>query len=488
MSAGKGLAGAFILLCGVRCCYGHIGSPDVYYEGGAGPYKLLVAIRPPTVIPGVARVEIQALSAGIQSIRILPMPLAGDGAKFPPTPDFARRSKEDPRFYTGTLWMMGFGSWQVRVEVDGANGPGRLAIPVPAIASNTAGMRKQLGAGLFAAMLFLVFGLVSIVGAGVREARLQPGVAPPPVLRKRSYIAMAIAGLTVGLILYNGDRWWTSEADSYRNKVYKPLQMTAALERGNRLTLQLKDPGWFTFRRLDDLVPDHDHLMHLFAIRMPGMDRMWHLHPDEGDAGIFTLDLPSMPAGRYKLFADIVHENGLAETATTEADLPAVTRRPLSGDDAAGAAPPVSEADTSRTISMLPNGYRLVWLRGNAPMVAKRMELFQFQLEDPNGKPARDTEPYMGMAGHAEFVKDNGKVFAHVHPAGSVSMAALAMTQAMTQGARADMASMPEMHGMRIPALVSFPYGFPEPGPYRVFVQMKRGGEVVTGVFDADVK
>ncbi|MDQ6663751.1 MAG: hypothetical protein M3Z23_05115, partial [Acidobacteriota bacterium] len=280
MFAGKRLIGALFLLGGgATCCYGHIGSPDVFYEGEAGPYKLLVAIRPPTVIPGVARVEIQALSGDIQSVRVVPMPIAGDGAKFPPTPDIAQRSKEDPRYYTGTLWMMGFGSWQVRVEVDGAKGPGRLSIPVPALASNTAGMRKQLGAGLIAAMLFLVFGLVSIVGAGVREARLHPGAAPAPLLRRRSYIAMAITGLAFALILYSGNRWWTSEADAYRNKVYKPLQMTAALERGNRLELQLKDPGWFTFRRLDDLIPDHNHLMHLFAIRMPGMDRMWHLHP-----------------------------------------------------------------------------------------------------------------------------------------------------------------------------------------------------------------
>jgi hypothetical protein len=34
---------------------------------------------------------------------------------------------------------------------------------------------------------------------------------------------------------------------------------------------------------------------------------------------------------------------------------------------------------------------------------------------------------------------------------------------------------------------VSFPYGFPSPGRYRIFVQMKHGSTVETGVFDADV-
>jgi hypothetical protein len=39
-----------------------------------------------------------------------------------------------------------------------------------------------------------------------------------------------------------------------------------------------------------------------------------------------------------------------------------------------------------------------------------------------------------------------------------------------------------------LPAEVSFPYGFPKPGAYRVFVQMKRGGRILTGAFTTTVE
>jgi hypothetical protein len=35
---------------------------------------------------------------------------------------------------------------------------------------------------------------------------------------------------------------------------------------------------------------------------------------------------------------------------------------------------------------------------------------------------------------------------------------------------------------------VEFPYGFPSSGRYRIFVQMKHGVTVETGVFDAEVR
>lgn len=89
----------------------HIGSPDVFLDAHAGPYRLFITIRPPHAIPGVAEVEVLATSDDVHEIRIVPLPLTGPGAKFAPVPDLAQRSAADSRLFTGTLWMMTAGAW-----------------------------------------------------------------------------------------------------------------------------------------------------------------------------------------------------------------------------------------------------------------------------------------------------------------------------------------------------------------------------------------
>jgi hypothetical protein len=42
-----------------------------------------------------------------------------------------------------------------------------------------------------------------------------------------------------------------------------------------------------------------------------------------------------------------------------------------------------------------------------------------------------------------------------------------------------------QMPTQKISPEVSFPYGFPKAGEYRMFVQIKRAGRIETGVFDA---
>jgi len=159
--------------------------------------------------------------------------------------------------------------------------------------------------------------------------------------------------------------------------------------------------------------------------------------------------------------------------------LPAVTGEALSGDDSGSF--DLAPADK---VAQLSSGYRMVWERDSSlkdrPFKSSQPYWFRFRVEDKDGKPAADLEPYMGMAAHAVFLSTDGNVFAHVHPAGSVSMAAVSLAEG--RSAKADMV---DMNHAAPSAEISFPYGFPKPGDYRIFVQIKRAGKIETGEFVA---
>jgi hypothetical protein len=170
--------------------------------------------------------------------------------------------------------------------------------------------------------------------------------------------------------------------------------------------------------------------MHLFLIRLPYMDRMYHLYPERIEGGSFLENLPTVFAGKYQIFADIVDDNGVPWTAVGQIDLPNVADMPLSGDDSQASEGPLTPIKDDSTLAQLLDGGRMIWERDSSPLRANVPMSFHFRIEDRNGRAAQDLEPYMEMAGHAAFVRSDSSVFAHVHPAVSVSMAALQLAQA----------------------------------------------------------
>jgi hypothetical protein len=496
----------FVLLAVALPLPAHVGSPDVFYEGTAGPYHLFVTVRTPQVIPGIAEIEIRSESPEVKTIRVVPLRLTGLGSKFPPTPDLAQPSKEDPQFFTASLWLMEFGALQVRILADGAKGKAELSVPVPSFAQRSLPMQKPLRWLLLMLTALLAISMVSIVGAGVREGELARGESPAPQNARRARIVMAITAAAVLAILYLGKSWWHAEASDYQRSInfFKPPAAKVTLENGNRLVIRAEgqDPEWSGYVRMEDVIPDHGHLMHLFLIHAPQLDRLWHLHPERISGGAFSVALPTMPPGRYEIFADIVSKTGYPWTLVGAVDLPQINGEALAGDNSTWSGAPLTSAvlaTADSKISPLPDGGRMVWQLPDGPLKANSAFHFKFLLEDKDGKPAQDLEPYMGMACHAEFVRSDLTVFAHVHPAGSVSMAALELAESeLTQGTpaavksaqrtAAPMAMSMPMPSTTIPPEVSVPYGFPQPGDYRIFVQIKRSGRVETASFDARVQ
>jgi hypothetical protein len=496
-----------IVLLFPAVAFAHVNSPDVFYEGQAGPYHLLVTVRPPAVVPGIAEILIRSEGNEVDKVEVLPLKMVGVQGNLAPTPDAAERSASDPQLFNGKLWIMQRGSWKVEVKVAGKQGAAQMEVPVPAVSTHSAKMNAPLGTLLAFLGLALVAGMVGIVGAASREAKLEPGVVPSSMQKKRALVLMACATIAFIGIVVLANKWWTVDASANARANYKLPQMEVSLAPSNVLRLQLDNPnaiekiidptvlerikrGGFRIPdaiRLDDLIPDHGHILHLFLVRMPDMQSFWHLHPDQTGVAQFADNLPSLPAGHYQLYADIVHSTGFPETQVATIDLQAIGGEPLHGDDSGSAN---LTASSSGGVAELSDGYRMIWVTDMPhPMAGVVLPLtfkvnqpmwFRFRVVDKDGKAAQ-LENYMGMAGHAAFISTDGKVFAHVHPAGSVSMAAVSLAEG--KGQAADMSSMPGMNQAPVNGEVSFPYGLPQPGDYRLFVQVKRAGHVETGEF-----
>ena len=472
----------------------HVGSPDTFFAGKAGPYDVRVSVRLPGVIPGRAQISVRVAGATADSGHAVTVRAAqwNVGLKGAPPAEPAVAVPGDPALRAAELWFMTASSYQLVVSVDGPAGHGEALVPVTALATAQRTMVPGLGWLLAALGIFLTVGMLTIIGAAVRESVLVPGAEPDEARRRRARIGVAVAAVLAVLILWGGNAWWGAEAASYARLVlYRPfasqatIEPAAAADAPRRLTLSIRDPRWTghpnPLSAYNALIPDHGKLMHLFLVRDGSLDSMAHLHPipRTPEALDFDASLPALPSGRYRVYGDIVHESGYAQTLVAAVDVPGArpAAAPTDPDDSwfTGAA-----AAESRQVTVdLGDGTRMQWTRGDAPVAKGAETLLQFSIRDA-ADAVVDVEPYMGMTAHAVVASRDGSVFAHLHPSGSISMAALQQFG----GAGADPHAG---HDMPMSGAVAIPFAFPNAGPYRIWVQVKRGGIVRTAAFDVTV-
>lgn len=501
MRAAKSLAAfAAVLLASLFLC-GHVGSPNVFFEGQAGPYPVRVIVRPPQVIPGIAEITVRVKTPEASKVsKVTAQPLHWNSGGGAPPPDEALPIAGEPGLFSAELWMMAASSYSVRVQVAGPAGEGTVLVPVSTAPLQVLGMQRGMGIALAVLGLVLFAGAVTIVGAAVRESVLEPGETPDPGRLRRARIVAALTALLLALTLWGGKRWWDEVEREHRSRLYRPYEIQAAVPAlpatapgDPALEIAIRDERWGD-RDWTPLMPDHGKLMHLFLLREPGLDAFAHLHPTpvEGtDGKDFRTVLPPLPPGTYRLYGDITQESGYAQTLVATVQIP----NGLAGAPASAALDPddswhLSGSQPSGLTAPLAGGMTMTWQKGSEPLVAGRETDLRFTVRTPEGAPA-PLEPYMGMLSHAVVTRHDGQVFVHLHPMGSVSMAAQqAFASRETKTGEID----PSAHAMHNPAShtdhsgeVSFPYEFPQPGRYRIWVQVKSGGQVRTGVFDTEV-
>ena len=478
----------------------HVGSPNVVYETHAPPVPMRVIIRPPGVVPGLADIDVRVLTNGVRRVTVLPVHWRA-GVEGAPPPDVAQPVEGEPNLYHAQLWLMVRGAYSVHVEVETANGTAKVIVPVNSLATTRLPMSETLGGILVALGVLLFLLAVTIIGAAVRESVLSPGMETTARRIWAGRVAVVVAVVVLVSALAGGRAWWNAKDSDYRNnRMHKPAECATdvRIDSGQRiaeLTILTNDlrVAW------PRLVPDHGKLMHVFMMREPGLDVLAHVHPVRRTHWKFEAVLPPLPAGDYRIYADVTHETGFSQTLTALTRVPDVTSTPIAKDAQLTTDPddswfmgvPTAPVAGSQNYD-LGNGRAMKW-DCKDPLVAGREASLRFVLVEKNGVLCT-LEPYMGMLGHTAIQREDGTVFTHLHPAGSVSIAAQQVFQ-IRSGERPPRRITPEMmeklcqpqaSGQPQQPLV-FPYEFPKPGRYRLWVQAKIDGRVCTGVFATEV-
>ena len=474
----------------------HVGSPDVVFDGTAGPYPVRVVVRPPNVVPGLAEVIVRTTGNDVDSVSIQPV-FWRTGVAGSPSPDRIARVTGQTNVYAGQLWLMAYGSYSVYVHAFGKTGNGTAIVPVNSFATGRLPLSRALGALLIVLGGFLLAGLVTIVRVSAGESLVPPGEPFDAAKKRRANMVTAIAVPVLAVAVFGGARWWNSVDARYRRTMFRPLSANPVIKQDpthRTLNLVVRDTAPFQLVFVP-VAPDHGKMMHLFLVDTAKKGLFAHLHPVEQDSLVFVGEVPWLPSGTYRLFADIMLDNGLTLTATNIVDLPDLPGKlaPSDSDDSWSSAPAVALADSAATAT-LGGGYSLTLSTPASSLTANTPLNLAFTVRDSAHRSA-SLHPYLGMAAHAVVIRDDWSVFIHLHPMGTVSTTAQQVFRARDAGdttARGRLqpnvlasAAMPDMP---MSGEFTIPYEFPRPGKYHLWVQVKPARDVLTAAFDVTVR
>ena len=468
----------------------HVGNPHVVFEGKAGAMPIRVVVRQPDVVPGLAEISVQVLEGTPSRVTALPLHwnVARKGA---PAADVARLLPGETNLYQAQLWLMTSGAYGVEVSLEGERG-GSVIVPVNSVAYQRKAMPMVLK--IISAFLgfVLAVGVIAISVAGSRDGHRPSGEERVLSGQSRGVVGAVVGLGVVAVAVLGGYRWWDAEDEAHRTRVlFKPVEHRVAVHQtpeGSRIQLEFTDPRMrqssFAFAE------DHGKWLHLFLIGASSNQIFAHLHPTRSGPQSFQSLVPALPEGVYRLFVDLTHESGLTETLTNAVRIANnVSSSPVDSDpDDSFSNVALSSAD----VVDLGPGIRMN-LKASTMLKTGRPEVLEVFVEDEQGR-AVALQPYLRMLGHAVVERVDGSVFSHVHPAGTLSMAAARGFAKRTGGDVAvkdvdavcgDLSAMPEAQALALGlgGRVGFPFVFPVDGDYAIWIQVKVKSQILTGAF-----
>ena len=165
--------------------------------------------------------------------------------------------------------------------------------------------------------------------------------------------------------------------------------------------LPADEPSSFEFRIVDGAGTPfttfeelHERMLHLIVLSRNLVD-YWHLHPTMDSGGTWTVELPPLAPGSYRVFADFQASGHEPLTLGADIVVPGSVEPPM--------VPPPGRTDDVGRYEVTMTGDALVGASTLSFRVAK------------DGDAVR-TDPYLGAAGHLVAIRNGDLAFLHVHP------------------------------------------------------------------------
>ena len=274
---------------------------------------------------------------------------------------------------------------------------------------------------------FGVAAVVTLGGGAVIGAAAGPAPTPANTIHS-DHEESPMSSTTLDPTTHTGHDDQPAAVGDYRIDVDSTVVEPGAPRRFN---FQVLDASGAAVTEFEDR---HERFMHLIVISNDLTDYA-HLHPQLADDGTWTVELPALAPGGYRVVADTVPAGGPDLALTVDLIVPgSATGRTLpEPSDAAS----VAGLDVTLELVSSPHG-------PTAELTVRRDGVVV------------EPDPYLGARGHLVAIDADDLAYLHVHPADGGGP-------------------------------VSFAIADPTPGRYRLFFDFSVDGQVHTAAFTVDI-
>ena len=422
--------------------HGGVVGADLRVATSLGERELTLIIRRVGSVPGPLRVDVvnHAGSAG-GTVRIAAVPQHSR-----PTGDATELRLTDGGGSTGgSLHVDRVGAWELWVD------DGRESARIPFVVPDdvtapwewaTTGGYAAAGALLLAALAAAAWGRRSwpplVLCGGAAAAVVAATTA--------ALLSSSLPALEIDPVTGRPPVGRAMPGEAARPHVNLSVDAELVVGRPSAIDMRLVDGA--TGRPVDDLVVHHDALVHLVVVGPGG--QFAHLHPARQGPGEFRVWFRPSSGGEYRVYAEVERRDSGVQLVDATVRIPGSV-----------VAEPVPGGLGERVVA----GGMTARVEASA-LVAREPSVLSVEFSEA-GRPVRDVQPWLGMAGHLITVGPDGAL-AHVHAASAAAMTGLAA------------ASAPDETVATGGPRVEFVYTFPTAGPQRLWFQIERAYEVVT--------